>query len=222
MAFIDYGAVVKKNGKIITDPKGDLFQNYSTLRYEKDDDCNVITDESIVTWNNTHYDYHWEDGICTKSNPRDESEQYPMCGNNFAVIGDESALIGFYKCGFKIALDKVIDDRESNKSENKFYYIGDYFNSYKRKFKLDSSIFRQFKVKRLDDRSDAAVYLARFYYKDDLYEVLFGYGIDPNPKYLYGRKSYHNAYTDLFDKSYHKNGKQKGLLRKIKKWYNNY
>ena len=106
--------------------------------------------------------------------------------------------------------------------ENKFYYIGDYFNNNKGKFKLDSKLFRQFKVKRLDDRSDAAVYLARFYYKDDLYEVLFGYGIDPSPKYLYGKKSYHNACTDCFNKSYHKNGKCKGLLRKIRKWYNNY
>ena len=219
--MIDYGAVVKKNGKIITDPEGDLFQNYSTLRYEKDADFNVIVNESEVTYHYTRYDYNWEGNRCIETNPRDESEQYSMCGNNYAVIGDKDALIGFYKCGFKIALDKVIDDRESNKSENKFYYVGDYFNDYKRKFKINSKIFRQFKVKRLDDRSDEAVYLARFYYKDDLYEVLFGYGIDPKPKYLYGKKSYHNAYTDYFDKTYHKNGKCKGLLRKIGKWYNN-
>lgn len=50
MAMLDYGAVVKKNGRIISDTKGGLFQNFSTLKYETEDKepFRTIVDETIV------------------------------------------------------------------------------------------------------------------------------------------------------------------------------
>jgi hypothetical protein len=149
----------------------------------------------------------------------DKEETTSLCGNYFAVIGDQELAIAFYKQWCVVALNGVIDNRDSNVSGINRTYDYIWFEGHKKAFKKDCKLLRQFKIKLMDPRSDAGVYLARFYYKGDLYEVLYGYGIDPNPKFLYGNRSYY-SHSYICDRGFKKIGGYKRLLRKIKNWYN--
>lgn len=218
MAFLDYGAVVKKNGKIITDPLGGLFQNYSQFKYESNDDGAVNTD-SIVTFKYTSSLKYDENNQLVDVEPYDEEQQQSLCGNYMAVIGDSECAIAFYKTHCCIALNKVVDNRPVNQGINRMYYGIEGNYDTKKPLKIDCKLVRQFKVKRFSRNTDS-IYLARFYYKDDVYEVLYGYGIDPNPYYLYGKGSYYyGTYNwNIRRKSAFKR-KNKNLLKKIEYWY---
>ena len=218
MAFLDYGAVVKKNGKIITNPFGDLFQNYSSFTYESNDNWETIKDDSVVTFKHTS-SLKYEDNHFIDVDPYDEEEQTSLCGNYFAVIGDPECAIAFYKTYCSIALNKIVDNRPVNQGINRTYYGIEGNYDTKKPLKIDCKLVRQFKVKRFSPNTDYNIYLARFYYKDDVYEVLYGYGIDPNPYNLYGKGSYYyGTYNwDTRRKQIHK--KNKNLLKKIEYWY---
>lgn len=214
MSIVDYGAVVKKNGKIITDPKGDLFQNYSNLKYEP-------IDETIITYKRYDLD------TCKLS---DEIESYSMGGNMMALIGDEQFLIGFYKQDFTLALNKVMIQYS-----DAYTTMWEWFDKHKKPFviKLDnipelSDIVISLVNRNLDYLDK---FFAKFTYKGDKYEVLFGYGVDPNPKYLYGKQSYfyHHKeryyYNGLYSEPVHTfpgrviNKEDRRSLNIIKKWY---
>lgn len=198
MAYIDYGVIVKKNGKIITDPKGGLFQNYTNLKcteqylydinYDENDEPAIAEprlnpeyiDETIVTYR----EYNWEDGTLS-----DKIKEYSFGHNEMGVIGDEHFLIGFYKQDFSITIDKIMVQEDY--SDTMWW---DWFREHKKPLiiKLDnvpevSDIVISSVNKDLDYLDK---FFAKFTYKDDEYEVLFGYGVDPNPKYCYGKQSY--------------------------------
>ena len=199
MAYVDYGVVVKKNGKIITDPKGGLFQNYTNLKctdpyfleVKKRNEYGVAieweevenpdyVDETIVTYR----EYDWDEGTLS-----DKIVEYSFGHNEMGVIGDEHFLIGFYKQDFSIAIDKIMVQEDY--SDIMWW---DWFREHKKPLiiKLDN-------VPEVSDIVISSVnrdldylekFFAKFTYKNDEYEVLFGYGVDPNPKYCYGKQSY--------------------------------
>lgn len=263
MAMIDYGAVVKKNGKIITDPNGSLFQNYSTLRYnnqgewkevEKFDELTEETytesyfekgenyiDETVVEAEVWSFNKKGSEGNTILSPEIDylvEFKNYSFADNEMAVIGDEHFLIGFYKQGFSIAIDKHMCywagdigmhlnsyDWFRNHKKGINYYIHD----------LNGNYITTIKLNKIDKTSDnLTAFIAKFEYNGDKYEVVYGYAMDPNPKYLFGKKSYlapsrevinwkYDEETDEYIpvKSQHitKRAKYRKTLKFIKEWY---
>ena len=184
MAMMDYGAVVKKNGKIISDVKGDLFQNFTNLKYvyQEEYPYDILVDETIVS------------GKDWKGN----SISYSMAGDNFALIGDEHFLIGFYKTTFTIAIDKVVVDLP--------FSVYDWFDEHVKPitFKINNEISVKVSLVQKEHTEyggSMQVFLAQFEYKNDNYEVLFGYGIDPSLIFTFTDKNYyHHKRKDCWHK----------------------
>lgn len=169
MAMVDYGALVKKNGKLITNPEGGLFQNYSTLSYGTEVEIKT-KDGEVVGWK--------QEG--------DESERLfdvydgepqfkSVIGNYMAVIGDEDYLFAFYKdfWGFY--------DYQKEISGGWIGYREHVVNRVQ--LPCCTVTIKCWDPKRFGRRIGSA----RFIYKGDIYNVLFGYGIDNHPDFLYGK-----------------------------------
>lgn len=213
MAMLDYGAVVKKNGKIISDPNK-MFQNFTNLKYETDDDCNTVIDETVIECINYG---------------TDKIEKRSMAGNYFALIGDEEMMIGFYKTWFKIAVDK----KEVNMGE---YFCKWQSEDIKRDFVYEYPKLGKLTIKKIDKRPKYCnVYIASFSYKGDNYSVMFGYGVDPSIKYTFGPKNYyapqkpdksklkraHKYWIGYQDWNYSKSKckKYRRTLNRMREWY---
>ena len=168
MAMMDYGALVKKNGKLITNPKGGLFQNYSTLSYGTTVEIKDKTGE-VIGW-----DQEGDESKRFVDMYEGEPKLRSVIGNHMAVIGDEDYLFGFYKdfWGFF----------NHQKEINGGYVSRDGHVVYKVKLPCCDVA-----LKWWDPKYKTRIGTARFIYKGDIYEVLFGYGIDPNPKFLFGK-----------------------------------
>lgn len=238
MSMIDYGAVVKKNGKIITDPKGELFQNYTNLKYTEQYLYNIYYDENdepAIVEPGLNPDYIDETLVKRKVfntetfEFTDEVEDYSMA-NNMALVGDEQFLIGFYKQSLEIAVDKILIE-----DQNIVPLVWKWFYEHKKPLviKLDnipelSDIVINMVNRNLDHLES---FFAKFTYKGDKYEVLFGYGIDPKPIFLYGKQSYlyhykeRYYYNGYYFESVHRfpgrviNKEDRRSLNIIKKWY---
>ena len=181
MAMIDYGAILKKNGKIQN--RNEFFMDMETavgwtdnprIRYE---DCDCIDDTGysncsecprahFLTFSDPELG-EWKilekDCRCQNFNG-----SYKMGGNWFVYAGDTDFVVGFYK-------HQVMT---WYKGEQQVHWLRwDYAGKYSIYLEVGST---KMKFKALSDHKD--VYYGRFYYKDDLYEVVFGYGIDPNQK----------------------------------------
>lgn len=226
MAFADYGAVVKKNGKIITDPNGGFFQNFSTLKYKneghyiKNDQYVEGSDEPDEIW--VDDEDNCDETIIKLQQEDGSFEDYSIAGNYFATIGDRNFLIGFYKCDFLIAIN---GETRYDDSEYGAKSIHQHFWHENRKKPLEMSIdyngihYTNITVSFVD-RKWKDVFKAVFTYNGDKYEVIFGYGVDSNPEYLYGKDSYFAPHRDYWDKRiYHKCASTRGLLRRLKEWY---
>lgn len=200
--MIDYGAVVKKNGKIISNVKGGLFQNFTNLKYEtmEEEPYNTIVDETVVSFKT--------------------GEKVSFAGNYFAVVGDEQLMIGFYKTHIAIAVDKVwynypYIDWLSFDSQYKctHFYKPKYINVNK-----GNEILTTIKVKPLDEES--SVYVATFVYKGDKYEVMYGYGVDTSVWYTFGDNNYYEKGSS-WRWHYHTTGayKFRKTLKRMRYWY---
>ena len=184
MAMSDYGAVVKKNGKIISDVKGDYFQNFSTLKYEEPENPfdEPIVDETIVKGVN------WEG----------KPIEFSMAENYFALIGDEHFLIGFYKTQFRVAIDKHTYDDVPD--------IWEWFDEHVKplKFTINNEVDVTISLAQKEHTEYGCrmdVYLAKFMYKGDNYEVLFGFGIDISLIFTFGDRNYYqHKRKDIWNK----------------------
>ena len=194
MAMIDYGSVVKKNGKII---QTHFFENFSTLKYKNnytlDEEGNIIPDpdyidETIVTIKRFKFD---DDLV--RTNEIEEVKE-SMAGNFFSLIGDKENLIGFYKQYFVVAHNMIIDWEFDEFKEQAGCSWYDYWHSHKKPITIDFKGFGKIKFSKIDkDEEYFTAFIADFTYKGDRYEVLFGYGIDPKVKYS---EIYFNKYED--------------------------
>ena len=199
MAMMDYGAVAKKNGKIISNPKGGLFQNLSSLKWSSE---SPTEDETMVS------------GVTTTDIPFTVS----MAGNHFVTLGDKEFLIGFYKTHFNVAVNGEMIN---------IHYWRWYDEEYRPVFKpkyfsfcTNSNSLVVVKVERVGRRdSDSQVYLASFSYKGDKYEVLFGYGVDPSLGYTFSKRNYYARNRKHYGQ-YHNDGNYvfRKTLKFIRTW----
>lgn len=145
MAILDYGSVVKKNGKII---QNEMFMNMK---------------EAVgFTIDTISYKYFSE-----YSN-KEECCEVKINDNCFSYIGDEELLLCIYKGSIYF-----ISNGQILKIQRDLWL--DYDIPYclqKLEFSLNEIDFR---IKRLFNQNR---YLLRFVYKGDLYEVIYGYGVD--------------------------------------------
>ncbi len=238
MAMVDYGAVVKKNGVIITKRKGGLFQNYTDLKYVceydnveypdgtwelKERDTNV--DETMVQ----RYSYKTE---------RDENgnykfiiegihpDKFSMAGNYMALIGDKDVMIGFYKDEFMLAYDGIMANvEEVAKQYGLDEYTYKWFSVHKKTKVYHLDRIGDFIVKPITNKTDDNVFLAKFKYKGDKYEVLYGHGVDPDLGFMCDpKRSYWSNWWRIDwnqgKKVYHKKKKLSPTIKEVRKWVN--
>lgn len=174
MAMIDYGAILKKNGKIVN--RDEFFMDMETAvgwtdyPHVKYEDCDCLDEDGRSDcWNcpraNREYEasnsYYWLVSDCRDIVPNSKH----MEGNWFAYAGDTELVVGFYK---QMVMTWY-------KGEQKVHWLRwDYAGKYSIYIEVGGT---KLHFKALSKNKD--VYYGRFYYKGDLYEVVFGYGIDP-------------------------------------------
>ena len=165
MAFIDYGSVVKKNGKII---QKDSFMN---MKEAVGFTINKIKQSYKDDWECWLEDDNYNKIKLLKT-PKHKDYNVKVNGNYFSYIGDKDLLICIYK-----EQVTIISHGHILKNE----YLG-WFGNVK-KYNLSFEIAGvKFHIKRLFNENR---YKMRFEYKGNLYEVLFGYGVDVNKKIWY-------------------------------------
>lgn len=197
MAMIDYGALVFKNGVQLNE--GQFFMDMldavgwvdkPRVRY---DDCDCInkygesdcgncprrsvkhmSDPELGEWDATT-------GDCRGA----EIRRGGLDGNYFAYIGDRELTFCFYKTLCVAVLNGEI--------VAEYYGAQPYTDGFcpKSKVRLNAEIpdgmlgvikpAAHIRIKQLDD-SRGRVYHFRTRYKDDRYDVIYGYGIDPDKK----------------------------------------
>ena len=177
MAMIDYGAILKKNGKIVNRDQFFMdmetavgWTDYPHIKYK---DCDYITEDGYSDCQNcpranreydADDDYYWLVSDCRDIKPNSNHLE----GNCFAYAGDTEFVVGFYKWCVSLW----------SKEKKWFYWMNWDFGG-------KMSIHLEFYGVKMHFKAiteDRRVYHGRFYYKGDLYEVVFGYGIDPNQK----------------------------------------
>ena len=207
--MMDYGAIVKKNGVIITDPTGGLFQNFTNLKYEvmEEEPYDTIVDETVVRCEPTEKD-DWE------------PFNFSFGGNYFVLIGDAQLMIGFYKTSFSVAVDKVkynypyFDWLSFNGRYQCTHYYRDKYISVNKGDKVLTTL----KISKIDEESQ--VFLATFVYNGDKYEVLYGYGVDPSLRYTFGKSNYFAPKRKNYY-NFHREGNYslRKALKRIRYWY---
>ena len=192
MAMLDYGAVVKKDGRIISDVHGDLFQNLTELSggelHEEYEDI-LLEGDKEPTHTLVKSEYIGDESVrahtVNLSGPV-EWEKKSVIHNYFAVVGDKDFLIAIYKWCL------LVFDHEK---EIAYYGFGDgdlhYEDSLWRiKHKVVKHLetpFGDIKIKEWDNKN---IGTAAFRYKGHNYEILFGYGVDVNVNYIFSNTIY--------------------------------
>lgn len=162
MAMVDYGVVVKKNGKIISDPKGGLFQNFTNLEIEYNEDGEIEYDETL---------FHYPD-MSTGS----------AGGQFMALLGDDEFMFGFYKTYLHLIIDREYFDHIRNDCILRPITANICEEGTNR---VLATITHQ----KVDENE--LVYLTTILYKGDRYDVLYGYGIDPSFRYTFSNGNYY-------------------------------
>lgn len=176
MAMIDYGSVVKKNGKII---QTEMFMNMK-------ESVGFVIDKELVFKSKYREQLYDENYNAIGYEDKECIETVRPNGNFFSYLGDKELLVLVYK-GTLI----FISNDEIIKIQNDLWY--DYELPYKLQ-KLEFTINGvDFKIKRLFNQNR---YKLRFTYKGELYEVLYGYGVDVNKDDWYNVSPKERRYID--------------------------
>ena len=160
MAMIEYGSVVKKNGKII---QTEMFMDMKK-------ELGFVINSIKQSYKETIFDEEY------KRTPNHNDYKQRIDGNYFSYVGDLSLLVCVYKCGIVIIDNGKIIKKVENLDDNACL-------PYRRmslEFKVKDVVF---KLKRLNEESNR--YKLRFIYKGDTYEILYGYGVDINSEIWY-------------------------------------
>ena len=179
MAMIDYGAILKKNGKIVNRDKFfmdmEAAVGWTDNPHIKYEDCSCIEGgysncENCSRAHFVHYSSpglgEWDsyDSDCHGNKPNRNS----IGGNWFAYVGDTNFVVGFYK-------HQVMT---WHNGEQKIHWLRwDYGNRYSIYIEVGGA---KLHFKALSNSK--SVYYGHFHYNGDYYEVVFGYGIDPNQR----------------------------------------
>lgn len=100
-----------------------------------------------------------------------------IAGDYFLYIGDEDLYIAIYKGLFNVYKEK--NKFVDTVFDIDYYKTNDYYTKYRHRTTIENV---EFDIKRIYDNNR---YYLRFTYKGDLYEVLYGYGVDCNIEYWY-------------------------------------
>lgn len=226
MAVSDYGAVAKKNGKLLIASKDNWMQNFTDLKYETKEvyveekdglgyyEDRVVVDETLVEG----YNYQ------TK-----QQEMFSMIDRSQILIGDKEMMFSTYKQSFDIAIDgKLIQDLP---------FMYEWFEKHKKDYVVELPKVGRITVRRLDKKPRwYNIFIATFYYKGDKYEVMFGYGVDKDLNYVFSNKNYlapskpdkkcleyaHKWWTGGYDDwnlSKSKQHNERRALRRMREWY---
>jgi len=245
MAMSDYGAMVKKNGIIITQKHGGLFQNYTDLKYVCEYDtitnpdgtwelkeCDTNVDETLVQRYAFRVEYDEKTEEYITINEGIHPEKFSMAGNYMAVIGDKDFMIGFYKDGFTLVYDGITANIEEVAKQHGFdESTYEWFSAHKKPKVYHLDKIGDLVVKRVTNKTNDNVYLAKFEYKGDKYEVLYGYGVDPDWNFMCDTKRsywsnwwrwdwYRYEKKDILKKYYHKRKKMSPIIKAVRKWVN--
>jgi len=127
----------------------------------------------------------------------EDGYNYQINGNYFVYIGDKELLICVYKTQLLIISNNKIVNRVFGANVDS-YSIHDKFRL---KFEVNGI---KFDIKRI---SYGNMYLLRFWYKGNLYECIYGYGVDNSLKNWY----YNNNRERRIAKNFFKNNPWKIL-----------
>ena len=190
MAYLDYGTLLKISGEFVN-KNDDLFMER--------------TDVVSIAYN-------------------DDNEKYTINGNYFVYAGDKDLLVCVYKCLFVIVSgDRVLYSQFNSdfigetfivndvkftlqridKEIQKSYFDYDiqdwekeeyaYFHGEKN---LKKWLYKRAKQsRRVVYKSYSQKFILSWEYKNDKYEVVFGYGIDPNEE-VYNEIKHEYGYTN--------------------------
>ena len=172
MAMIDYGSVVKKNGTII---QKEMFMDMGKS-------IGFVLNEIPYSYERNKYDDDFN-----VIGREIVNTTMRINGEFFSYIGDKELLICIYKGTIVfISNNKIV------KIQNDLWF--DYSLPYRLQ-KLDFSVNGiDFKIKRLSKYKNR--YKLRFYYKGDLYECLYGYGVDVRRDVWYDVTPKESRYLD--------------------------
>lgn len=182
IAFVNYGAILRVNGKFIN-KNDDLFM--------KSSDTGYVCDQA------TYFD-----------NESKEMKPVDIMGNYYVYTGDKNFMLCFYKSYFYVIsnnkiiyscwfsrfisetiyidgfptikvehLDKELRNEYSDQLDDwdrKWYY--DYYGARKGQLKINRALK---KYKKVVYKIRSSRWLATWDYNGNHYEVIFGYGIDP-------------------------------------------
>lgn len=189
MAMIDYGSVVKKNGKII--------QKESFMDMEEA--VGFIIEELPYFYESSQWE--GENGEYLEEHMRNKRKMYKenfrINGNFFSYIGDEELLVCIYKTKVVVISNGEIKELfwygTENSNSGKEYSLRD--RKFTRKFKVNGV---DFTIRRLFEGDNK--FILRFSYKNDLYECVYGYGVDVNKKIWYDVTPKVQRFIDKFFK----------------------
>lgn len=190
MAMIDYGAILKINGKIVN--RNEFFMDmqkavgwvdYPRIRYE---DCDCIDEDGCSDCGECprHKVNHMSDpelgewdhvtGDCRGN---EISVDGKIDRNYFAYAGDEDFTVAAYKTGFIMT-----DKKASFKLCCYNLILGDGEKWEPHISRMARNITIQVNDKpvhvRIKRLGEANSFYMRFWYKDNLYQMVYGYGID--------------------------------------------
>lgn len=173
MAMLDYGSVVKKNGIIIQD---EFFMDMEKAVGFKLDKAKRKKQKIKYDENTNRYIEYGEI----------EESFIEVDGSFFSYMGDEELLVCVYK-GLLIFISngEVIRTQYDLNLSNEVPYRAQRLTFYVNGI--------QFEIKRLYDNNR---YLLRFWYKENLYECIYGYGVDIDKDVWYGVSSREREYIN--------------------------
>ena len=210
MAMIDYGAVVKINGKIVNENQFFMEMEQAVgwidqprKRYH---DCDCLDDKGYSdcgecsrrkTEHHSHPTLGEWDTTISDCQGNDIYIKDKLDRNFFAYVGDEDFTIAFYKTSAVIT------------NKNKTLYARLWYGFYSEDLgdtdetAICRKMVRRFEIKTANEivclkikrigEGESKFYM-RFIYKHNVYEIIYGYGIDPNKevwnevKHIYSTK----------------------------------
>ena len=189
MAMIDYGAVVFKNGKQVNHEMFmDMFDavgwvDYPRRRYP---DCDYVDEKGFSCCNDcphtmkkTYHDDELGDWESPYADCKGNQWSYTskIDGNFFAYVGDKHLTVAAYKNGAVVIVDKKIVhefwESENYTSNFNFASLWKHLSSYAEVDKV------KFHLKAVDP---GHVQWLHFTYNGNNYDIVYGYGIDPDMK----------------------------------------
>lgn len=185
MAMIDYGAVLFKNGEQVNDS---MFMDmldavgWIDVPRKKYPDCDYVYEDGFSrcydcpkVHTKTYHSEEFGDSIlpdtdCHKNDLRSVIER--VDANYFVYIGDEHLTVGVYKYSVVVLINKVIaarywGARPFDEERTGWERMGTKFNVGGVDFRIKAILPGQ-------------VHSLSFNYNGDYYNVVYGYGIDPN------------------------------------------